>query len=303
MKQSSSFINGVLPPMITPFKENGDVDFAAFEFNVNKWNETKLAGFLVNGSNSEAAYTTQEEQLQLVKLTVKNAKTGKHIMAGTGCESLRATINFTKACAENGAQSALVLTPSYYDSSMSSKVLINFFTKLADASPIPILIYNVPKFTHVNIKADAIHELSKHENIVGMKDSTGDVPQLATFLRVADPSFQVLVGTASAWYPALCLGIKGSVMALANSHPDECCKVQALYEEKNFEASRDLYQKLFPINTAVTGTFGIPGLKWVCTLRGYQGGFVREPLLELTDGETEALMSVIKKADNDVEAR
>jgi 4-hydroxy-2-oxoglutarate aldolase len=213
-------LKGAIPPMITPFTAKGDVDYEAFAANIEAWNKTRLCGYLVTGSNSETAFLTEAEKLELVRLTAKHAAPGRAVIAGTGVESLRETIRFTNLCAEAGAQSALVLTPNFYDNAMDTPVLVNFFTKLADASPIPILIYNVSKYTHVNIKADALAVLCKHPNVVGMKDSNGDVPQLATFLRTIEgQDFQLMTGTASAWYPALTMGIKAAVMALSNCNP------------------------------------------------------------------------------------
>ena len=289
-------IRGVLPPVITPFTADGDLDQSAFTNNIQRWNNTRLAGLLVNGSNSEAAYLNWEERLQLVKLASKYLTAGRHLMAGTGCESLRETTRFTQACADAGAQSALVLTPSYYGGAMTSTALIRFFTSLADASPIPILIYNVPKFTHVNIKADAVAELSKHPNIAGMKDSTGDIPQLVSFLNVADPNFQILVGTASAWFPALCLGVQGAIMALANCLPDACARVQELYEAGESAKAQALYQVLFPVNTAVTGTYGVPGLKAACDMEGFHGGHVRSPLLDSSPEDRDKIAGILQTA-------
>lgn len=289
-------LKGVLPPMITPFKENGDVDYDGFVSNIEKWNKDKVAGYVVIGSNSETVYLSEEEKLELVRLTVETAAPGRHVMVGSGLESARETIRLTNRCAELGAQSALLLTPFYYGAAMNSRALVKYFTAVADSSDIPILIYNVSKFTHVNIPADAVEELSKHENIVGMKDSNGDVPQLATFLRVADPSFQVMTGTFSSWYPALTLGITAIISAMANCCPNEIAEVQALFEAGRYEASRDLYQRMFPVNAAVTGTFGIPGLKYAAEYMGYTGGHVRNPLSDSSAEEKEKLRAILDKA-------
>ena len=282
--------------MITPFKKNGDLDTIAFVSNVEKWNKTRLAGYLVIGSNSETAYLSEEEKLELVKLTVEHAEKGRLIMAGSGLESARETIKLTNKCARLGAHCALVLTPFYYSSSMDSKAMIRFFTEVADNSEIPILIYNVTKFTHVNIAADAVAELSRHKNIIGMKDSNGDVPQLASFLRVADPSFQVMTGTYGAWYPALAMGITGIISAMANCCPNEIAETQELYEAGKHQDSFDLYQRLFPINAAVTGTFGVAGLKYACDYLGYSGGHVRNPLADCSETQQEQLRSIMDKA-------
>ncbi|MEG2204955.1 MAG: dihydrodipicolinate synthase family protein, partial [Oscillospiraceae bacterium] len=234
-----------------------------------------------------------EEKIKLVRLTVEHIAPGRPVIAGTGMESLKETIRFTNLCADLGATAALVLTPSYYDSSMTSPALIEFFSTLADQSKIPVMIYNVPKYTHVNIKADAVEALSRHPNIAGMKDSTGDVPQLATFKRVADPDFQLLVGTAAAWYPALTLGVEAGILALANCSPDACIAVQEAFEAGDWARSRDLYQAICPLNAAVTGTYGIPGLKRACNVLGYRGGFVRRPMLERSAADMAQVESIV----------
>ena len=295
-------INGVIPPIITPFDEYGEIDERAFTKNIEKWNKDELAGYLVNGSNGETAFMNVEEKLKLVKLIAKHRAPDRHLMVGTGNESLRETISFTKACADLGAHSALVLTPHFYDGAMTSEVLIEFFTKVADNSPIPILIYNVPKFTHVNIHPNAIEELSKHPNIVGMKDSSGNVAQLANFLRVSDRDFQIFVGTASAWYQALCMGIEGGIMALANCLPNECKLVQKYFDAGDLNKAFNLYQVLLPVNTYVTSTYGIPGLKFACEIEGYQGGRVRSPLLNCSEEAMMKIEEMLKSANRKVKS-
>ena len=289
-------IHGVIPPMVTPFKAKGELDTGAFVSNIEKWNRNRLAGYLVIGSNSETVYLSEKEKLELVTLAVRHAKKGRLIMVGSGLESARETIKLTNKCAKLGAHCALVLTPFYYGSSMDSKAMIRFYTEVADYSDIPILIYNVTKFTHVNIGADAVAELSRHRNIVGMKDSNGDVPQLATFLRVADKSFQVMIGTYSAWYPALAMGIRATISAMANCCPDEIAETGELYEAGKLKESFDLYQRMFPVNAAVTGTYGIAGLKYACDCLGYSGGHVRNPLADLALPQQEQLRVILEKA-------
>ena len=289
-------IHGVIPPMVTPFREDGELDRDAFVSNVEKWNKDPLAGYLVIGSNSETVYLSEEEKLELVKLTVEHAEKNRLIMVGSGLESAKETIKLTNKCALLGAHCALVLTPFYYGSSMDSAAMIRFFTEVADNSDIPVFLYNVTKFTHVNIGADAVAELSRHKNIAGMKDSNGDVPQLATFLRVADPGFQVMTGTYSAWYPALNMGIDATISAMANCCPGEIDETQRLYEEGKLEESFALYQRMFPVNAAVTGTFGIAGLKYACDYLGYSGGHVRNPLSDCGKAQQEQLRAIIDKA-------
>lgn len=290
-------IKGVIPPMITPFKPNGDVDYDIFGRNIKKWNQDELCGYLVLGSNSEAAYLTEDEKLKLIELTVKYANNDRLILAGTGMESTRETISLTNKAAKLGAKAALILTPFYYAGKMNDEALIKFFTTVADNVSIPVLIYNVTKFTHVNISAEAVRVLSTHPNIIGMKDSSGDIPQLVKFKGVIPEDFNLIVGTASAWYPALSLGVEAGIMALANCAPNECAKVQKLYEQGRHIEAKEEYLRLFPVNAAVTNTYSVAGLKHACTILGYEGGAVREPLLELKDSEKDKIAEIISEAN------
>ncbi len=290
-------IKGVIPPMITPFLEDGDLDLKAHEKNVEKWNQTGLAGFLVLGSNSEAVYLNEKEKLELIRVTTRTVYEDKIIIAGTGLESTRETIRLTNKAAKAGAHCALLLTPSYYGEQMGDDAQIRYYLDVADHVDIPVMIYNVAKFTHINISTKAVEILSKHTNIIGMKDSSGNIPQLVKFKSVIDPNeFNLMVGTASAWYPALTLGIEAAIMALANCSPKECVKMQFLYEGGDQEAARELYERMFPVNQAVTTTYGVAGLKHACRLLGYDAGFVRRPLLNLREEQKESIKLVLSKA-------
>lgn len=291
-------IKGVIPPMITPFTKDGGVDFSKFAANIEKWNKTELCGYLVLGSNGETPYINERDKLELIILTAKHASKGKIIMAGTGLESTQATIELTNKAAELGAQCALVLTPNYYGDQMGDEAMIDYFTEVADKSKIPILIYNVTKFTHVNISPAAVSVLSKHPNIIGMKDSSGNIAQMVSFMTHGiDPQFNLMVGTASAWYPALTIGIRASVMALANCCPNECIKVQRAFEEGRYQESLDLYKRLFPVNACVTGKLGVPALKYACDKLGFEGGEPCKPLLPLKDTQRIEVEKILRNAD------
>jgi len=290
-------IKGVIPPMITPFKEDGAVDYDKHARNMEKWNENKLAGYLVLGSNSEASYLSEDEKIKLIELTVKHAKKDRLVLAGTGMESAVETIRLTNKAADLGANGALILTPFYYVDKMTDEALIQYFTTVADQTDIPVLIYNVPKFTHVNISANAVKVLSQHPNILGMKDSTGNIPQLVSFQGVIDDGFNLMVGTVSAWYPALTLGVKAGIFALANLAPDECADVQEAFLAEDHDAARNTYVRIFPVNTAVTATYGVAGLKYAADLRGYCGGHVRNPLLPPKNHEKDAIKNIMQTAE------
>lgn len=287
---------GVLPPIITPFKQNGDVDYDAFVRNIERWNDEPLAGYLVLGSNSETPYLNEEEKLRLIELTAQTARHGRVILAGTGLESARETIRLTNKAAKCGAHAALVLTPFYYGDQMDDAALINYFTEIADASEIPILIYNVPKFTHLNISVHAVEELSRHPNIVGMKDSLGNVEQLKAFKNAVPQDFNLIVGSGSAWHAALELGISAAILAVANCLPKPCAEIQRLFGLKNHTEAASLQSRLKPVNTTVTDTFGVAGLKHACTLMGYDGGFPRSPLLPLRAEQKAEIQRALVKA-------
>jgi 4-hydroxy-2-oxoglutarate aldolase len=289
-------IKGVIPPMLTPFRANGDVDYKKHIRNMELWNKSNLAGYLVLGSNSETAYMNEAEKIKLIKLTVKHAKKGRFILAGTGMESARETIAMTNKAADLGADAALVLTPSYYHSKMNEEAQIKFFTEVADKTKIPVMIYNVTAFTHINVTVNTVRVLSRHPNILGMKDSTGNVPQLTSFLSVIDKGFNLMTGTFSAWYPALALGIKAGIFAVSNCAPDECAAVQTAFDRGDLEKAREIYFRIFPVNNAVTATYGIPGLKYASDLTGYGGGHVRSPLLPLKEVEKAKINEILKTA-------
>jgi len=289
-------ITDIIPPMITPFKENGEMDYDAFVRNIEKWNNDQLGGYLVLGSNSETPYLNEEEKLKLIELTVQVAKDGMTILAGTGLESTGETIHLTNKAAKLGAHAALVLTPFYYGERMSDKALIHHFTTIADASDIPILIYNVPKFTHLNISADAVRVLSRHPNIVGMKDSKGDVAQLREFLAVVPTEFNLIAGSASIWYLSLSCGIQAGILALSNCTPESCAEIQSLFVAKKYAQAEELQSRMLSVNKATTTTYGVAGLKYAATLMGYEGGHVRSPLLEVDDVAKKDIRKILVSA-------
>jgi 4-hydroxy-2-oxoglutarate aldolase len=212
-------------------------------------------------------------------------------------ESARETIALTNKVADLGVQAVLVLTPSYYFAKMGDEAQISFFTEVADNAKIPILIYNVTAFTHINISAQAVSVLSRHPNIIGMKDSTGNVPQLVNFQRVMDDDFSLILGTVSAWYPALALGVTAGIFAMANCAPDECASIQQAFDAGDHDRALETYRRIFPANAAVTAGFGIAGLKYASDLMGYRGGYVRNPLVSLKDAEKKQLEEIFRTAE------
>lgn len=289
-------IQGVIPPMLTPFDRNGEVNYDAHVRNVRRWNKDNLGGYLVLGSNSETPFLSEAEKLKLVALTAEHASSGRIVIAGTGLESTQETIRLTNLAAGRGANAALILTPFFYGVQMNDAALINHFRRIADASKIPVLIYNVPFYTRLMISVGAVLALSEHPNIIGMKDSSGDVPRLAELKRVLPESFSVIMGSASSWYPALTLGVRAGILAVSNFAGNECAFIQALHSAGNTEEAIRLYLRLVPANIAVTATYGVPGLKYASTLLGYEGGGVRSPLLPLDADAESRIRSILEQA-------
>jgi 4-hydroxy-2-oxoglutarate aldolase len=282
-------LKGVLPPIPTPFREDGEVAYDKLAANLERWNRTDLSGYLVTGSNGEFAALTEHEKLRIWEVARKHIPAQKRFLAGTGCETTRETISLTKQAASAGAEAALVVTPWYNKGAMKSRELVAHFTAVADAAPIPILLYNVPQFTGVTMGSDAVAKLAEHPNILGMKDSAGAMEMFAEYIRVTPPSFQLFIGNALSFYVALCLGARGGILALANIAPQECVLIQRLFEDGKQEEAKRLQLRLLPLARTVTSRFGIGGLKAAMTIRGYYGGPPRPPLLPPTAEEVEAV--------------
>jgi 4-hydroxy-2-oxoglutarate aldolase len=270
-------LEGAMPPIATPF-EDGEVALERLKENFQKWNRTELSGYLVLGSNGESVSLNEKERLSVVEASREAIPSSKLMLVGTGMESTRETIRFTNQVADIGADYALVVTPSYFKDSMKPRILYDHFTSIADASLIGVLVYNVPKFTGINMEPDLVARLSEHPNIVGVKDSSGNIGQLSEIVHLSQKGFAVFTGSAPVYFPALCVGAVGGILAATNVVPQEFCKIQSLFYEGKIEEARQLQNSLTPLAKAVTAIYGIGGLKTAMDLAGYYGGEPRAPL-------------------------
>lgn len=289
-------IRGVIPPVITPFTETGDVSYPALVANLKRWNETALAGYLILGSNSEFVYLSEAEKIRVLEVARAHIPANKVMIAGTGCEATEATISLTRKAAALGADFAMVVTPGYYKPQMRPRNLIAHYRHVADASPIPVFLYNVPQFTGVILDPPTVGQLAEHGNIVGMKDSAGNVAVFAQYVRHAPPDFLLFVGSAPVFLPALSLGAHGGILAVANCAPEACCTLYSLFQEGKLHEAREQQFKLFPAIEAVTSRFGIGGLKVAMDMLGYEGGWPRPPLLPPTDEERLQIRQALEQA-------
>ncbi len=284
-----------MPPVTTPFVK-GEVAYDKLAENIRRWNRTELSGYVVMGSNGESAFLTREEKLKIIETTTKELLSGKILLAGTGSDSIRETISLSNEAAGRGADYVLVLTPSFYKGQMNGNAFMRYFTEVADGIKIPLVIYNVPKFTGVNIEADAVAKLARHPNIVGLKNSSENTAHTAEIVGVVPKDFSVLVGTASVLYPGLAAGAAGGVLALANIAPEQCIQLQKLFKTGKHKEASALQERLIPVNKAVTSKYGVPGLKASLDMLGYFGGEPRSPLAPLGEREREDVRSILQNA-------
>lgn len=289
-------ITGVYPPIATPFDDQGRLHTSALRDNVRRWNDTGLRGYVVAGSNGESALLEPEEVLEAVRVVHRAASPGKLVIAGTGCPSTAATLHLTKAAADEGAKVALVMTPSFYGGQMTPAALTRYYETMAEASPVPILIYNVPKFTHLNIQPQTVSHLATHHNIIGIKDSAGDIGQIIDLVRLCPPGFHVMVGNGPAFLSALQAGASGGILALANVAPRECVCIWRLVGEGRLSEARQIHYRLMPVGRAVTSEYGVPGLKASLDLLGYYGGGPRPPLLPVGAETRRAIRETLSTA-------
>jgi 4-hydroxy-2-oxoglutarate aldolase len=270
-------LKGVMPPIVTPFQD-GKLALDKLRSNFLRWNKTGLSGYLVLGSNGEAVYLNEREKMKVVEVSRQSVPKSKIMMVGTGMESTQQTIRFTNQVAAMGADCALVVTPSYFKGSMKPRILYDHFVAVAESSRIGILLYNVPQFTGINMEAEWVAKLSEHPNILGIKDSSGNIEQLGEIVSLSQRGFTVFVGSAPVFFPALCIGATGGILAVANAVPRTCVQIHTLFKEGKLEEARLLQSRLTPLAKGVTTKYGIAGLKMAMELAGYFGGNPRLPL-------------------------
>lgn len=293
---------GIYPPLPTFFDAQGELDLATYQRHITNLAKTGIAGYVVMGTNGEAVHLTANERVLVIEAAREVAGSNALIIAGCGEQSTRATIANCHRAAQAGANAALILPPSYYKSQMDQRALVAHYRAIADSSPLPIVLYNMPaSAAGLDLDAATICLLAEHANIVAVKDSAGNIAKLAQIVAQAPASFRVFAGSASYLLPALSVGAVGAVAALANVFPRQVCRVQELFTAGHLEEARLLQAGLVAANTAVTTTYGVPGLKAALELTaGHDGrlradcGYLRSPLQPLTEPERTKLLKIIQ---------
>jgi len=275
-------LEGIYPPITTPFDRDGNIFRAKLRHNVEKWNKTALAGYVVCGSTGESVYLTTDEKIALWEIVAEHAAPDKTLLAGTGVESVRETVELTNRAAALGYKAAMVRTPHYYKNLLNNtQAQVLYFQAVADQAKIPLMIYNWPQATGLDITTEAVARLSEHPNIIAIKESSGNLEKVMTMIREVKEGFQVLVGSAPTLYPSLMVGACGAVLAFANAAPFATLMIWQAFRMRDHAAALDWQNRIGRPAYLVTTKYGIPGLKYAMELNGYYGGPPRLPLTPL----------------------
>ncbi len=285
--------------MVTPFDETGAIQYDSFERNIDKYIEAGIEGFLVLGSNGESVYLEHSEKLKLIEAARRRVPSNLMLLAGTGVESTRATIELTKEAAGRGADAVLVKNPFYFKSQMTHEVYLAHYSAVADASPIPVVIYNVPVFTGVPLQSRLIIELSKHQNIHGLKDSSGDVKLISEVVWNTQ-NFPVLAGAAPTLFPAMAAGARGGIVAIACAAPRAMLALYRAFVASDYKKAGEVQRIVATAAGAVTATYGIAGLKGAMELEGFQPGVPRRPLLPLKPEQRNDLAQIFRRMNGEL---
>ncbi|HEV2616753.1 MAG TPA: dihydrodipicolinate synthase family protein [Candidatus Acidoferrales bacterium] len=292
-------LHGIFPPLTTPFSNDGEVDLPGFRANIERYNQTRLSGYVMNGSTSESVLLSWNEVESLWAAAREFAAANKEMVAGTGAESTAETIQHTKRAAKLGYDAALVRTPSYYKPFMTFEAEATHFLRVADASPIPILIYSVPVFTGYTVEAPLVARLSSHANIVGIKDSSGNVQRMKDIIASTPKNFCSMTGSALTLHDALQAGACGAILAISCVFPDACVDLYQAAAQNDIARVEQLKKHAVLPAANLATKFGIPGLKYAMDRLGYRGGPPRAPLLPLGESakhEIDTILTTVKPA-------
>ncbi|MGI6083911.1 MAG: dihydrodipicolinate synthase family protein [Acetivibrionales bacterium] len=288
-------LEGVFAPIVTPFSEGEEILCNDILYNIEVYNNTKLRGYMPLGSNGEFQGLTDEEALIVLKTVCRNKHKDKIIVGGCGRESAYKTIEFIKKTSDCGLDLAFILPPHYFLSKMTDDAISKYYMKVADKSPIPIVIYNAPKFSAgLNLSPDLIRMLARHPNIVAIKNSS-DTPNSEYIKAVQGLGFPVIAGNIKMFYQGLCDGAIGGVLSTASVFPEYCCRIYEYFRAGDLESAKDLHSFLHNISVNTIGPLGVAGVKAGLELRGLKGGHVRLPLLDATADEYNNIKSWFEK--------
>src|SRR5258708_34318032 len=271
-------LQGIFPPITTPFDHEGNIYVSKIRHNVEKWNLTTLSGYVVMGSTGESVMLTPDEKFCMWEQVAKAAAPEKLLIAGTGVESVRETVWLTNRAAEMGYKAAMVRTPHYYKNLINNDAAqMTYYRAVADQTKIPLIIYNWPQATGVDIAPDAVAQLSEHPNIIGVKESSGNLEKVMQMIAEVKPGFNVLVGSAPTLAPSFAVRAVGAILAFANAAPYATVCIWEAHRTREPEAALDWQHRIARASQLVTTKYAVPGLKYAMDLMGYYGGPPRRP--------------------------
>lgn len=290
-------LSGILVPLTTPFDPvTGEADLVGLRRNARAILAAPVAGLVLFGSTGEGLLLDPEERSRLVE-GVREMAGERPLLVGTGAESTRATIRLTRQAAEAGADAVLVQPPAYYRPQMTPDALVDHFRAVADASPVPVILYQVPPaYSGVEVPAGLAAELSRHPRIVGIKDSSGELRTLGELVETSRKGFAVLVGNGSVLYAGLEIGARGGVLAVANLAPRETTELYRLQRAGDGVGAGRLQERIAPLHRAVVARFGVPGIKAALDMLGLSGGAPRSPLKPLREKERRVVREALESA-------
>ena len=270
--------NGIFLPVTTPFTQDGQLALDALRSNLSRWNKSGVIGYVLLGSTGERVHLDDREYLSTVESARAEVPDDRAFIVGAGQQSTLGTINEIKKAARAGADAVLVITPYFYRSAITQETLIDYYTAVADSSPVPVLLYSMPPLTGIKIEPETVARLSEHQNIAGVKDSSNDVAGFTKTVELCSRDFAVLTGNGTVLLDTLRAGATGGILAVGCVVPEVCVEIFRVFLVGDDERAAPLQAKLTPLATAVTTRFGIGGLKAALDLAGYRGGAVRAPL-------------------------
>ena len=290
-------LRGILAPAVTPFGARGDVDLDAFASNIRAHLDAGAGGIVVTGSTGEAALLDDAERGALVERARREIAEDRTLLVGTGAESTRATIVRTRAAAERGADGVLVVAPHYYGEAMTPEALLAHYERIADESPVPVLLYTIPKYMHFALRPEVVATLARHENVVGMKDSSGDATLLGHYLESQSERFRVLTGSGVLFGEALGMGAYGGILAVSLFAPELSFDVWRARERGDADGAARAQAVLTPLAAKIVGGMGVAGVKAALDRVGLVGGVPRSPLRPLEPPARAMLEALLRAAE------
>lgn len=291
-------LEGILLPTTTPFSPAGDVQPKHLESNIQKWSTTGITGVVILGSTGERVHLDEREYTELVETSRRAVPENLAFIVGAGQQSTVGSINEIKRAAKSGADAVLVITPSFYRSAITQEALFKHYNEIADASPVPVILYSMPALTGIKIESATIARLSDHQNIIGVKDSSADVEGFKQTVELCPQEFAVMTGNGTIFLDALRAGATGAILAVGCAVAEVCVEILRAYRDKRIDHAELLQSKLTPLATAVTTKYGIGGLKAALDINGYVGGSVRAPLQAPTESAKLEIEQLLKEVKN-----